>query len=392
MAMTRCLAITLLCLLASGCFDIKQSFTVDNSNQARYTMEFHIDARIVEFADTPNEDICRDIDLDASEALKKTTNKKRSHGDIICKVTLEGPIEEFDNFSLTQDNNRTILIEKVDDSTYKISSDFSTLSDKDNEAPDEFSANMAKAMFGGRVVSWKVSAPVIVRTNGQISDDGRHVTWEIALSDIFNQTGTDHQFHAVIKVQPSWSDWFKDSWYWLLSFVYSEEDIQANKAGFENAEAQKAYNRKQAEIREREQEAREKERQAAERKRRKISELMDQAEAHQDNNEFAQAIETYKQVLEIDSQHNRAFNELAETKSEEHEHEDKLDYINNKLKLYDVTARYYKTYLDDRVPGVVFEIKNAGDKTLNKVEVTVYFKVFTGQYHCGRGLSSRLNY
>jgi len=42
--------------------------------------------------------------------------------------------------------------------------------------------------------------------------------------------------------------------------------------------------------------------------------------------------------------------------------------------LYDVTARYYKTYTEDNMPGVTFKVKNAGDKTLNEVEVTIYFK------------------
>jgi hypothetical protein len=37
-------------------------------------------------------------------------------------------------------------------------------------------------------------------------------------------------------------------------------------------------------------------------------------------------------------------------------------------------ARYYTTYLDEKVPGVEFKIKNKGKRTLKEVEVTVYFK------------------
>ena len=45
-----------------------------------------------------------------------------------------------------------------------------------------------------------------------------------------------------------------------------------------------------------------------------------------------------------------------------------------KIDLYDFTAKYQDAVLDGRVPGVNFKIKNKGDRTLSKVEVTVYFK------------------
>ena len=43
------------------------------------------------------------------------------------------------------------------------------------------------------------------------------------------------------------------------------------------------------------------------------------------------------------------------------------------IELYDLKAKYYKTYLDKHVPGVEFKIRNKGNRVLNKVEVTVYF-------------------
>lgn len=51
----------------------------------------------------------------------------------------------------------------------------------------------------------------------------------------------------------------------------------------------------------------------------------------------------------------------------------KQDYIKN-LEIYDFKAHYYKSFLDERVPGVEFKIKNNGAETLDKVKVTVYFK------------------
>lgn len=52
-------------------------------------------------------------------------------------------------------------------------------------------------------------------------------------------------------------------------------------------------------------------------------------------------------------------------------------YIRDSVELYEVEARYYETY-SGRSPGVDFKLKNKGDRTLNRVEVTIYFKDASG--------------
>ena len=52
-------------------------------------------------------------------------------------------------------------------------------------------------------------------------------------------------------------------------------------------------------------------------------------------------------------------------------------YIRDSIDLYEVESRYYETY-SGKVPGVEFKLKNKGDRTLNWVEVTVYFKDASG--------------
>lgn len=48
-------------------------------------------------------------------------------------------------------------------------------------------------------------------------------------------------------------------------------------------------------------------------------------------------------------------------------------YIDEHLEIYDVEARYRDTYLDERVPGLTFKIRNGGDRTLRRVGVVFYF-------------------
>lgn len=53
------------------------------------------------------------------------------------------------------------------------------------------------------------------------------------------------------------------------------------------------------------------------------------------------------------------------------------DYIDTNLALYDLSAKYIETYSGTK-PGVLFKLRNDGQQTLDRVEVTVYFKNAAG--------------
>ena len=65
-------------------------------------------------------------------------------------------------------------------------------------------------------------------------------------------------------------------------------------------------------------------------------------------------------------------------RKQEQENAVKAAYIAEHLELYDVSAKYRDSLLDGRVPGVLFKLRNGGDRSLDKVEVTVYFKDANG--------------
>jgi hypothetical protein len=105
----------------------------------------------------------------------------------------------------------------------------------------------------------------------------------------------------------------------------------------------------------------------------KIQSLLAEAEKLKKSKKLHGAVEKYEQVLELDSEMVDAKEGLEETQKEIKSFEEKQAYIENVI-LYDLKAKYHKTYLDERVPGVEFKLKNKGNKALNEVEVTVYFK------------------
>ncbi|QCQ21262.1 hypothetical protein [Desulfoglaeba alkanexedens] len=112
-------------------------------------------------------------------------------------------------------------------------------------------------------------------------------------------------------------------------------------------------------------------------KQTKIQTLLAEAEVLKESKKLHGAAQKYEEILELDSEIVDAKEGLQETQKEIKSFEEKQAYIENVV-LYDIKAKYHKTYLEERVPGVEFKLKNKGNRTLNEVEVTVYFKDANG--------------
>lgn len=110
----------------------------------------------------------------------------------------------------------------------------------------------------------------------------------------------------------------------------------------------------------------------------KIEKLLSDAKELIDAKELYGAIEKYENILKLNPNMAEAQTGLEETKKVVKEFEEKQAYIDF-IDLYDLQAKYYDTFLDGRVPGITFKLKNNGDRTLKNVEVTVYFKGVDGE-------------
>jgi len=108
-------------------------------------------------------------------------------------------------------------------------------------------------------------------------------------------------------------------------------------------------------------------------KQEKVTTLLEEAKQLLKEKKLKGALKKYEEVLELDSEEVTAKSRKSELTKAIAGFEEKQVYI-NKVKLYDFIAKYFSTYREEKTPGVTFKIKNAGDKTLKKVKVTVYFK------------------
>lgn len=120
----------------------------------------------------------------------------------------------------------------------------------------------------------------------------------------------------------------------------------------------------------------------------KIKDLTAEAGELEKQGRYNEAVTKFDEILALKTVTVEAKNKIQEkrkeTLSKRIEVQKKADkakenaaYI-DQVKLYAFEATYFDTYLEKHVPGVSFKLKNEGEKTLNHVEVTVYFKDASG--------------
>lgn len=104
----------------------------------------------------------------------------------------------------------------------------------------------------------------------------------------------------------------------------------------------------------------------------KIDELLEKASDFEKKQKFTESINNYKEVLEIDESNIEAKQGINKIEDKIEEAEFKQAYVEN-IEIFEFEAKRIDTYLDENVPAVRFSLKNNGDRSLDKVKVTVYF-------------------
>lgn len=115
----------------------------------------------------------------------------------------------------------------------------------------------------------------------------------------------------------------------------------------------------------------------AKEKSKKVKSLIGEATDLRKAKQLTSAVQKYEEIIALGGEMVEAQKLLEETKNEIALLQAKKDYI-SKVKLYDFKSKYYEQYSSKKVPGVDFKLKNNGDKSLTRVEVTVFFKDANG--------------
>lgn len=199
--------------LLSGCLDIDQKVTL-HKNELTYKAEIKVDAKLAALSAKPGTSFCSSMDIAKNEGIQVETKELAVGGDVICQVTAKGKPENFTSFS-TSDNSKSeiIRIRQLDKNTYRVESTIDFDSKSANMAGME---NVFASMFAGRNVSWSISAPKILESNGAIAEDKKSVSWTVPMSVAFK---TPQHFYAVIQEESSWFDRIFDFFKSILNAV-----------------------------------------------------------------------------------------------------------------------------------------------------------------------------
>ena len=102
----------------------------------------------------------------------------------------------------------------------------------------------------------------------------------------------------------------------------------------------------------------------------KIKELTEEAKKLEKDGDLETLVAKYDEILILDASN-------AEILSKKNAVVEKINYMSS-VSVYDFNSRYYEQYFGGKDAGVVFKVKNNGNKELKKVRLTVYFKDASG--------------
>ena len=194
----------ILTLALVGCIDLKQSIEID-ADSASYQMELRMSAALAQLDAENLGQFCEsneDLKVEVSGNLKRTIKQSYEGEDIVCRMRITGPIQEFGK-QMTEmpkgDMTKMLNFQMVDETTLLIESIFE--SDKDMNATSAEEKAMIAAMMQGRILSWSVKAPRIIESNGQISSDSTQVDWSVPMAMAIQ---SPHKFTAKVKIALPW--------------------------------------------------------------------------------------------------------------------------------------------------------------------------------------------
>ena len=194
----RLLAVLLSAASLAGCFDVSQKVVIDKG-ELSYSAEFRLDAKLAAMSDKKG-GACDNFsqERNTSPAIKVQTSESMADGNVVCKLSAQGPLNQFASFSPGDKENTLFKIAPAADGAWRIDSSFDM---KDQAKANTGMEGMMEAMFAGRNLSWSATVPKVLETNGEVSKDGKTVTWSAPVASAYK---AKQSFYLVFKAERPW--------------------------------------------------------------------------------------------------------------------------------------------------------------------------------------------
>lgn len=196
------LAAALLATVAlAGCLDIEQKILVEKGELA-YTAEIRVDAKLASMSEKKG-GFCGEFGSLGGEAVLVQVNQTMTGGNVVCTLSAKGPLEKFATFAAGEKETPLVSVSRASEGAWRIDSSF----DLKSKAGESGMDGMMEAMLAGRTLSWTVQVPKVLETNGQLSQDGKAITWSVPLASAYKQK---QSFYVIFKAERPWYAFITD--------------------------------------------------------------------------------------------------------------------------------------------------------------------------------------
>ena len=179
-----------------ACFDVDQKVSVDKG-EMNYQAEIRIDAKLAALTDK-KDGLCGNLSQGGSPSIKLQISEAVAGGNVVCTLSARGPIDQFADFASGDQDNSLLKVSRAAEGAWRIDSSFDM---KDKAGANPMMEGMMQAMLAGRNLSWTVSVPKVLETNGQLSQDGKTVSWAAPLAAAYK---AKQSFYVVFKAERPW--------------------------------------------------------------------------------------------------------------------------------------------------------------------------------------------
>lgn len=204
------------CFALTGCFDLKQDFRFNADKTADVEFRIAMDAALLALAEkNPEKPFCSN-DMIEKDGITGTATATTEGGDSVCTVVMSGTIdsvvEALADANLSEDAEQQGIVLSRSGDNYTLLIEVPALQ-KPNTTDDNPMAETMHAMMlakmSGRALSWSVTAPSIVDTNGRLSDDGTTASYSRPLAEAFT-SNEPTRFNVTFSLeQPGYLDRLK---------------------------------------------------------------------------------------------------------------------------------------------------------------------------------------
>lgn len=209
--------VLLLPLTLAGCFDMRQDLTIVDGDHAELRVRLAVDAAIIAMS-TQNgkpDTFCDSATSPRFEGVEYAMVRTAEGGDFVCSYTMTGPIEALSRMLASNQvlgapqgadaqerpTMAIALSAEGDNYRFAVSVPMSAMFPDDQPENGMDMKPMMAAMLAGRSLSWSVTAPTIVETNGTLSEDGNTVSFSAPLAMGLAEGQSDPEFHVVFAAQ-----------------------------------------------------------------------------------------------------------------------------------------------------------------------------------------------